>query len=104
MAAEATVRAGAGRADRDGAVAAAAQRGLERRLRARPSQSLRPPHRLCRAVVPDPVGLYSRAVPAAARRPSWLADIPRDVGDGPARTSVVKGKRVSVRVALGGRR
>src|SRR3546814_1964229 len=53
-----------------------------RRLRARLSQSLRPPHRLCRAVVPDHVGLYSRAVPAAARRPSWLADIPRDAGDG----------------------
>src|SRR3546814_3934562 len=40
MAAEATVRAGDGRADRDGAVAAAARRGLERRLRARLSQSL----------------------------------------------------------------
>src|SRR3546814_4387042 len=33
-------------------------------------------------LVPDHVGLYSRAVPAAARRPSWLADIPRDAGDG----------------------
>src|SRR3546814_13052831 len=82
MAAEATVRAGDGRADRDGAVAAAARRGLERRLRARLSQSLRTSHRLCSAVVPDHVGLYSRAVLAAARRPSWLAGIPRDAGVG----------------------
>src|SRR3546814_14834125 len=81
MAAEATVRAGDGRADRDGAVAAAARRGLERRLRARLSQSLRSPHRFCRAVVPAHVGLSSRVVTAAARRPSWQADLPRHAGE-----------------------
>src|SRR3546814_10161529 len=77
-AAAAAFRPAARRADGDGELAAAASGRAADRRGARLSPSARPSHRLRRAALYPLLRLYHGAVPAAARRSSRLADIPRD--------------------------
>src|SRR3546814_8222961 len=97
----ASCRPAARGADGEGDRAAAASGRAAERRGARLSPSARPSHRLRRAALYPLLRLYHGAVPAAARRSSRLADIPRDADPVAGAASRVPWRRAAWRAVRG---